>query len=559
MINERFDEKLTELLKTNPEFVDGTGDLLRDKVKHSAWRFDHDLINLLLTDKEVEVKFFEEINGRWIFNNNTFVNYVNDMNFLNGSYTRYRSRIGLNIDEKFLDERDEVALVWPFKDCVLEGSQKHEDKKCSENFFNELLQPDEINRMFDRKVLTNWKRYTIEGERDVVKIRRDDDGIIRENLLIRGNNLIAMHSLERQFGRRVKLIYIDPPFNTGNDSFSYNDKFNHSSWLTFMRNRLEIAQKLLADDGSIYVHLDANEVHYCKVLMDEIFGRENFQREVIWRIGWVSGYKTAVKNWVRNHDTILFYTKKKLFFNKEYIRYPDGYTRRDGSPPTAEGQAIEDTWNCSDLDELDSIQIKSFDREKTGFLTQKNEKLLQRIIYSATNEGDIVLDFTAGSGTTNAVAHKMCRQYIGIEQMHYTKGDFVKRLKDVVDGDQKGISKSVNWHGGGDFIYCELMRYNQAYIDKIQAAQSSPKLVTLWQDIAENSFLNWKVKPKIPEEAVKDFMEINDLEAQKSLLIELLDKNQLYVHLSEMEDEKFKVSESDKVLNKDFYEGDDDA
>ena len=119
----------------------------------------------------------------------------------------------------------------------------------------------------------------------MTEIQRDKDGTIRENLIIKGNNLIALHSLKGQFGGKVKLIYIDPPFNTGNDSFGYNDNFNHSTWLTFMKNRLEVARELLKDDGSIYVHLDANEVHYCKVLMDEIFGRENFQREVVWRIG----------------------------------------------------------------------------------------------------------------------------------------------------------------------------------------------------------------------------------------------------------------------------------
>ena len=276
-----------------------------------------------------------------------------------------------------------------------------------------------------------------------------------------------------------------------------------------MKNRLEIAKKLLTDDGSIYVHLDANEVHYCKVLMDEIFGRENFQREIIWRIGWISGYKTAVDNWVRNHDTILFYTKNKLFFNKEYIPYPEGYVRRDGNPPKGKGQAIEDTWNCSEIDILDSIQIKSFSTEKTGFRTQKNEELLQRIIYAATDEGDIVLDFTGGSGTTLAVAHKMGRQYIGIEQMDYAKMYLVQRLKGVVAGEQKGISGSVNWQGGGDFIYCELMRYNQAYIDKIQDTESSEELVELWRDIAENSFLNWKVNPDMPEEAINDFKDIS--------------------------------------------------
>lgn len=559
MSKERFDEKLVRLLKSNPNFVDNTGELLRDKVKLHAWDFDHDLIKLLLDEPEIKATFFEEVDEHWIFNNNTFVDYIADKNFLADSYTQFRNKIGLNIDNKFLRERGEVALVWPFKDCVLEGGQTKEEDKRQEIFFNEVLAQDEINRMFDPKVLTNWKRYTATGEQDITEIKRDENGTIQENLIIKGNNLIALQSLREEFRGKVKLIYIDPPFNTGNDSFGYNDNFNHSTWLTFMKNRLEVAWELLRDDGSVYVHLDANEVHYCKVLMDEIFGRENFQREIIWRIGWVSGYKTAVKNWVRNHDTILFYSKKNLFFNKEYIPYPEDYVRRDGSSPEGEGQAIEDTWNCSEMDKLDSIQIKSFDKEKTGFLTQKNEELLRRIIYSATNKGDIVLDFTAGSGTTNAVAHKMSRQYIGIEQMNHTRTYIVERLKEVIAGDQFGISKSVSWQGGGDFIYCELMGYNEVFMDRLQSAESSEELLEIWSDISRESYLKWSVKRDKPEETEVDFMGIDDVEKQKQILADLLEKNQLYVHLSEIEDETFEVSESDKFLNKEFYGGDANA
>ena len=513
--------------------------------------------------KSIVTKFFEEINGRWIFNNNIFVDYINDKNFLLNSYTKFGNKIGLNIDNKFLRERGEVALVWPFKDGVLAGNQMEEDRKPKERFFNELLAHDDINRLLDPKVLTNWKRHTVDSEGDVVNIQRDENGIIRENLLIKGNNLIALHCLKEQFRGQVKLIYIDPPYNTGNDSFGYNDKFNHSTWLTFMKNRLEIAKELLRNDGSIYVHLDSNEVHYCKVLMDEIFGRENFQREIVWRIGWVSGYKTAAKNWIRNHDTILFYTKRELCFNKEYIPYPEGYVRRDGSPPTGQGYAIEDTWNCSELDKLDSIQIKSFDTEKTGFLTQKNEELLRRIIYSATNEDDIILDFAAGSGTAAAASHKMNRQWITIEQMDYAENILVERLKEVIAGEQKGISKSVNWQGGGNFIYCELMRYNEVFMDEILSAESSEELLDIWREMSKESFLNWYVNPRIPEDALEDFIEIgeseNGLDKQRKLLAELLDTNQLYVHLSEIEDQKFNVSESDKVLNRHFYEGDHNA
>ena len=276
MGKERFDEKLARLLKNNPSLVDDTGDLLRDKIKILAWEFNHDLINLLITDSEIESKFFEEINGRWIFNNNTFVDYINDKNFYSNSYTQFRNRIGLNIDNKSLRERGEISLVWPYKDCVLEGGQTHDKEKRQEIFFNELLAEDEINRMLDPKVLTNWKRYTDAGEQEVENIQRDEEGIMRENLIIKGNNLIALHCLKQEFREQVKLIYIDPPYNTGNDSFGYNDSFNHSTWLTFMKNRLEAAKGLLRDDGVIFVQCDDNEQAYLKALMDEVFGSENF-------------------------------------------------------------------------------------------------------------------------------------------------------------------------------------------------------------------------------------------------------------------------------------------
>ena len=159
MSKEKFDKKLIKLLESNPDFVDEAGELHRANVRERAWKLDHDLIKLLLTDKEVEAKFFQEIEGRWIFDNNTFVDYITDKNFFAESYTKFRNKIGLNIDGKYLSERGEISLVWPYKDCVLEGGQTREEDNRKEIFFNEILASDEINRMFDPKVLTNWKRY----------------------------------------------------------------------------------------------------------------------------------------------------------------------------------------------------------------------------------------------------------------------------------------------------------------------------------------------------------------------------------------------------------------
>ena len=178
-----FYSKLINLLKGYPDFLDENGELLITAVQNRAWKIDHDLIKLLLSDEEIKVKFFDEIEGHWVFNINTFLEYITQKNFLDNSYTRFRKRIGLAIDEKYLKERGEVSLVWAYKDCVLEGGQTKEEEKRKEIFFNEVLAQDEINRMFDPKVLINFTRYTTAGELPVKEIKRDENGVLRENLI----------------------------------------------------------------------------------------------------------------------------------------------------------------------------------------------------------------------------------------------------------------------------------------------------------------------------------------------------------------------------------------
>ena len=657
-----FNEKLIAHLKTNPDFVDESGELLPAAVKDHAWKVDHNLIRLLLSDPEIKSTFFDEIDGHWVFNHNTFIDYINEKNFLANSYTQFRNKIGLNIDEKFLRERGEVSLVWPYKDCVLEGGQTKEGDKRKEIFFNEILAQDEINRMFDPKVLTNWKRHTASGEQDVTDILRDDNGIIRENLIIKGNNLIALHTLKQQFRGQVKLIYIDPPYNTGNDSFGYNDSFNHSSWLTFMRNRLEAAEYFLSNSGSIWISIDAREFGYLKVLCDEIFRRENHVSTVTVKVKDPAGvgqqapifdiceyllvYAKDIKQFKENlpefFDTTDF-TEKASGYRNLIVKYGrpklvkeierqnvglvkiyacedykisdanklpfDEYIEKrnsiaaDYNPSGGMILAIRGELPAKGLSFIEYTPTKGkmagkqskvyfMNRRILSFLSdilieiegnmyrkskltnfwdipnaslhlegsvefkngKKPEMLIKKMFGFGTVEGDLIMDFHVGSGTAAAVAHKMGRQYIGIEQMDCVmETKTIERLKNVIAGEQRGISKSVRWQGGGDFVYCELMGYNQAYIDKIQAAQSSEELVALWQDISENSFLNWYVNAEMPEEAVDAFIAIGDMEKQKHLLVELLNKNQLYVNLSEIEDADFAVIEEDRVLNREFH------
>jgi len=280
-----------------------------------------------------------------------------------------------------------------------------------------------------------------------------------QGLLFHGNNKdVLAWLLAHGYRGKVNLIYIDPPFDSGADyvrkvqlrgvstakvegeahslgeQIQYTDIWANDMYLQFMYERLLLLKELLADNGSIYVHMDHNQVHYIKLVCDEVFGRENFQREIIWRIGWVSGYKSQAKNWIRNHDTILFYSKNRadFTFNKEYIPYPEGYTRRDGSIPEGEGYPIEDTWNCYELDRMDSIQIMSFSGEKLDFPTQKNENLLSRIIRASSNPGDLVLDCFVGSGTTSGVAQKLGRRWIAADINKGAIQTTSKRLQTII-------------------------------------------------------------------------------------------------------------------------------
>ncbi len=278
-----------------------------------------------------------------------------------------------------------------------------------------------------------------------------------QGTLVRGDNLALMDALVRGGDPGIDLVIIDPPFATGEDfsvltqigegrevlrAPAYSDRWQGGlgGFMAMLDPRLRLVHRLLADHGSLYVHLDANVAHPVKVLLDEIFGPGCFQREIIWRIGWVSGFKSRARNWIRNHDTILFYVKDpgQFTFNKRYIPYPPGYRRRDGKAPKGVGIPIDDVWNAGagDLglrgaDSLDSIQIKSFSREKTGWATQKNESLLRRIIDVSSRPGDRVADFFCGSGSTLAAATALGRRWIGCDRSSMAIHLARKRLREV--------------------------------------------------------------------------------------------------------------------------------
>ncbi len=622
---------LEQTLKKEPNFTTDNGELKKWVIINKAQNFEEELIELLLDEPILKERFFKPIKDVLVFNQGLFIQFLEQKNYLNNSYTAFKNKVGLNIDGKYLKQRNEVTLVWPFKDCVLEGGQSREEDKREEIFFNETLAQDEITQLLEPKVLTNAKRYTIEGEKPFDKFNRDDKGTITDNLIIKGNNLLALHTLKEEFAGKVKMIYIDPPYNTGNDGFKYNDSFNHSTWLTFMKNRFEIAKSLLKDTGVIFVQCDDNEQAYLKVLMDEIFNRDNFIANIVWK---GRGGRQDSKHIAQIHETIIAFAKlkDKFIVNKNTVKDDSNYSyfdtkvnrkyktqliRKWGSNSRREDRpnlyyeiefegikilpllpnGIDGCWRWSknklqkaidndlvvklekegrielyekiyETDGNKEIVFNSwFDETFSGqgakqleeifykkvFAYPKPESLMKKLIEIATTEKDIVLDYHIGSGTTASASHKMNRQYIGIEQMDYIEDVAVERLKKVINGEQGGISQRVEWKGGGEFIYFELKKYNQTFIEQIESAKDTSGILNIWEEMKSKSFLNYNVDIQKQDAYIEEFKALT-LAEQKQHLLELLDKNQLYVNLSSLNDNDFKVTAEEKSVTEEFYQ-----
>ncbi|MBK7134144.1 MAG: site-specific DNA-methyltransferase [Bacteroidales bacterium] len=304
-------ETLEQQLKKEPNFVTDNGELKKWVVLNKAQIFDEELIGLLLDNADLKERFFVKVKGTLVFNQNLFVQFLEQKNYLNDSYTQHKNKVGLTIDGKYLKQRNEVALVWPFKDCVLEGGQSHEEDKREEIFFNEILAQDEITQLLEPKVLTNPRRIEKDVEKPFDKFNRNQIGIIIDNLIIKGNNLLASHSVKACFKNSFKLVYLDPPYNTEGaaNTFSYNNSFNHSTWLTFMRNRIQVAKELVKEEGFICLAIDDYEYAYLKVLCDDILGRDNFLATVVVQIK--KEGRTDKEFFAPSHDYALFYCKNR--------------------------------------------------------------------------------------------------------------------------------------------------------------------------------------------------------------------------------------------------------
>ena len=304
--------QITEkVLTESGKYSSADGKLLRNLVLENAEKMDKNLLSVLIKNEETRKAYFTEVDGIQVFDKVKFSWIIQNKEFLPDSYTRYKNKIGLtNSRGEFISTGNDVELVFPYKDCILEGGQTKEDQKNNEIFYNETLAPDQVSNLLAPKAFCNAKKYDKEGVHEVTEISDED------NLIIRGNNLLALSSLLEKYRGKVKCCYIDPPYNTGSDSFGYNDRFNHSTWLTFMKNRLELAKKLLKKDGVIFVSLDDKENHYCKLLMDGIFGRENFIADICHKSrGSISNDKIISPN--HNHILLYALNERTVFENRE--------------------------------------------------------------------------------------------------------------------------------------------------------------------------------------------------------------------------------------------------
>lgn len=607
--------------------------------------YDENLLEGVLGNKILKKHFTKEVSGSTVIIIQDLIEILETEIHFRDSYTNYANKIGLTVGGNFIRESNEVILDFPYKDSILKAGMTKEDvekdEDVDEDFYHELIHAEERDQLFDEKILKNVKKYDENGVHCINSFSKDD------NLIIKGNNLIALHSLEEIYKNEVRLIYLDVPYyfitKKEYDAFKYNSNFQLSTWLVFLKNRLEIAKKLLSEDGTIWIHVGEDGMHYLKVLADSIFGPEHFVGTMPRKTR--EGKNDVPFNFSQDFDFILIYTKadrkqtvmqRKIersyietddfpgrpwrrgdikqqknykerpnsyfdmvnpktgkvykvdkgsvwrvtkdtfdeWYENGYIGFPDDYDFMTGELPFR--RSFKDEDEKKDKEDgaavFSDYLLKDFVKQLMGkgrtakddiignseFNYAKPESLMRQIIEVSTFEGDIVLDFFLGSGTTAAVAHKMNRKYIGVEQMDYIETITIPRLQEVINGEEEGISKEVNWDGGGSFIYAELMEKSRGYLEDIQKVSSINELSSIYKRMLENVDIDFRVDLLEIEEIIdKEEVSLEDL---KRLLIQIIDKNQLYYNYSEIDDKNIRdlISNSDYEFNKSFYKKDGD-
>lgn len=457
-------------------------------------------------------------------------------------------KVAFSIIDYIADFEDELKAIWckpkfaknveyvfsldRIDSALLDSVINDEGFKAQIKEWQELRLIDEsfdIKNINDEKykfLPLDTKHFSKAIKYKILSTFKDIESILNGEL-IKADNFQALNTLLPKYQNKVDLIYIDPPYNTGNDGFVYTDKFNHSSWLAMMNNRLEVARELLKDSGSIFISIDDNEQANLKILCDEIFGEENFVANVVWRKR--AGGGNDAKHIAVEQEYINIYAKNIEYlktygiarknisqYKKDergyYLEKPLNDTSLQDSPglhydiKLSNGKILkgnEHQWKMSESTfysrlERNEIIFKSNDKvyykhyidvtsnlkpssiwydfvlnadatneiklyfENKIFDTPKPERLLKRICDIGSNQDSLILDFFAGSGTTIATAHKLGRKWIGVEMGEHFYKVIIPRMKKVVAGFQSGISKEVEFKGGGAFRYYELESYEEA-------------------------------------------------------------------------------------------------
>ena len=624
-------ETLVAVLRADERFFTEDGTLLRNKVYESAMNMDPDLIGLLLGNADTKKRFFADVNGTMVFDKVGFGWVVNNRQFLPDSYTRFKNRIGLTDSRgDLISASNDVVLSFPYKDCILEGGQSRDDQKRDEVLYNATLAPDEVDRLLYPKVLVRAQRYTTTGIEEGVTFDYDD------NLIIKGNNLLAIASLLKRYECKIKCIYIDPPYNPTSqaNTFAYNNTFNRSTWLVFMKNRLEIAKRLLKKDGVLIVAIDKNEQPRLQILIEETFPDSDVDCITV-----IHNPRGAIgTNFSYTHEYAIFVTPKgkKSIGNRklkpeeidwsplrnwggESLRtdakncfYPiivedakivgfgdvssddehPQQTEKHGNqyfvyPIDGKGverkwryarQTVESIWDILRVKTTRSgldIEIgKDFGTYKTVWTDSKYDasvngtQLLKSILpdtqftypksiynvidcIAAVVENDkdaIILDFFGGSGTTGHAVMEINKQdnghrrFILVEQMDYIEQDTLPRNVAVM----KSIAPEAS------IVYAELAKYNYKYIEDATAAKTDADLTALLERVLNTGFISSKVNPAEIAGAAADFESLST-ENKKLFILELLDKNMLYVNLCDLDDEEYAISDADKAFTRSFY------
>ncbi|ETA75018.1 site-specific DNA-methyltransferase [Ligilactobacillus equi] len=625
------------------KYVTEDGVLKKDSIISDLDKYNQDLIEAILKNKVLNENYVESVIDTKIIKVEEIIQALEQDEYWINSYTKYANKIGLTSNGRYLDETSDIVLDFPYKDSVLKGGMTKEDEKNSnESFLNEIIAKEEIDVLLDNKIFKNVIKYDKNGESTISEIKDTD------NLIIKGNNLIALHSLKSRYSNKIKMIYIDVPYyfkkRISEDAFKYNSNFKLSTWLTFLKSRLEIAKQLLSTNGSLWINISDDGMHYLKVLSDSIFGADKFlgtiprktrngksdvpfnmsqdfdwllvyskaseKDEVVgrsvdrkyyttddfpgrpWRVADLTSQRTIEERPNSDFTMINPKTGKKYpvnpkrswavtkdtfdeWYSNGGIGFPDDYEFMNGERPFRRVFKDEDdkkkkSYVSTDLliklidkstkgnyvNKHGNDQITElFDRDSFGYA--KPEQLLKAIVEATTNEGDIVLDFFMGSATTQAVAMKMNRQFIGVEQMDYINTVSVPRLQKVIGGEQGGISKDVNWQGSGSFIYAELLEKNAAFVNAILNARNTEELKVVFDKMKNIVDFDFRVDLQNVVNTVWD----EDFETQKKILVDIIDKNQLYYNYSEIDDEEVKkqLSKEEYEFNKSFYSLEDNA